>query len=400
MIDDEIPDGRIGLFGTLCGLVFLVNLARIVFAPLVEPLRAEFVLTVGQGGLIATMAWVGSALPRLPTGWLLTRVPRHRVVLATGVVLTAASAFTATASTPILVYAGALTMGLASGAYFIAANPLISELFPRRVGRAIGIHGMAAQVSAAGASVFVGVVLAVGTWQWVFWIMSAAAALVTVALYVASRRADMPTAGDRDRAFFRAARRQWPIIVTGIAIIGATGFVWNGLFNLYVTYLVETKPVTEATARNLLTVVFAAGIPAFLVTGRLADRFPHVPLMLSILAGFIGCLLALTVLQGWVALVAISVAIGYVAHSLFPAIDTYMLSSLPDENRASAYAVFSAVMMLVQSSGSYVLGTLRDLGLSFDLVFRTYAAALAVVLAVLLALYLVDVLPSTARSPA
>jgi len=214
------------------------------------------------------------------------------------------------------------------------------------------------------------------------------------------RRANLPSAGDRDRDFLRSARRQWPIILTGIAIIGATGFVWNGMFNLYVTYLVETKALTEATARNLLTVVFAAGIPAFLVTGRLADRFPHVPLMLSILAGFVGSLLVLTVLEGWVALVGVSVVLGYIAHSLFPAIDTYMLSSLPDENRASAYAVFSAVMMLVQSSGSYVLGTLRDLGFSFDLVFRSYAAGLAVVLAVLLALYLVDVLPSSARSPA
>ena len=72
------------LFGSLCGLVFLVNLARIVFAPLLNVFITEFGITEGTAGLIATLAWIGSASLRLPAGWLLTRVPRHWVVLVSG----------------------------------------------------------------------------------------------------------------------------------------------------------------------------------------------------------------------------------------------------------------------------------------------------------------------------
>ncbi len=292
---------------------------------------------------------------------------------------------------------GALLMGLASGAYFIAANPLVSELFPARVGRAIGIHGTAAQSAAVAAPVLVGAVLAVATWRAAFLAIAAGAVVATAALTLAARRATLPTAGREDRDLFGAARRQWPIVAAGVAIGGATSLVWNGLFNFYVTYFVVAKGIGEGLARNLLTVAFAAGVPAFWITGRVADRVPYVPLLLSILGGFVACVLALTVVASTAGLVAVSVVTGYVIHSLYPAIDTYMLDSLPDRHRASAYAVFSATMMLVQAGGGVLVGGLTDAGVGFDAVFRGMAAALAGVLVVLVGLYRTGRLPAGGR---
>jgi MFS family permease len=393
--------GRLRLFGTLCGLVFLINLSRIVFAPLVEPFKLSFGLTAGGAGLVTTLVWLGSALPRLPTGYLLTKVPRHYVVLAAGMVLSGAAAFTATATTPTMLYAGALTMGLASGSYFIAANPLVSELFPDRVGKAIGVHGTASQLAAAGAPLFVGAVLAVADWRAVFWLMSAAGVVVTVGVFVAARRTALPGAGSGDRNLLAAARSQWHIVATGVAIIGVTGFVWNGLFNLYISYLIDAKSVTEPTARTLLSVVFAAGVPAFLLTGRIADRVPYVPLLLSIVGAFVVSVFVLTLVSGLVALAVMSAVIGYVMHSMFPAIDTYLLDSLPDHHRGSAYAVFSATMMLIQSGGSVAVGVLNDPGFGnfgYDAIFQGLAGLLAVVLLVLLVLYRAGRLPTGAHA--
>ena len=66
---------RAKLFGSLCGLVFLVNFARVIFAPLVGEFIDEFAIREGTAGLVVTLVWVGSAAPRLPTGWVLTKVP-------------------------------------------------------------------------------------------------------------------------------------------------------------------------------------------------------------------------------------------------------------------------------------------------------------------------------------
>lgn len=381
------------LFGSLLALAFLVNLARVVFAPLIEPLAVAFEVSPASLGVVATAAWLGSAIPRLPTGYLLTRVPRHHVVVGAGCLLAAAALLTAAADSVAVLAGSALLLGLGSGVYFIAANPLVSELYPARIGRAIGVHGMASQLAAVGAPLLVTAVLLVGSWQTTFVLLAAAAGLATIATAAAARRADLPDAGGADRHLVRAVRSQWRLVLAGVAFVGVLGFVWTGVFNFYVTYLL-TKGVAEGTARTLLTVTFAAGVPAFVVTGRLVDRFPSTPVLLAIIGGFAATVYALTLVRGTLAILATSVLMGYVVHGAYPAADTYLLSSLPDRHRASAYSGYSASMMVVQAMGSSVVGGLVGAGYSFDAVFRGFALGLAVLLATMAGLHAAGRLPT------
>ena len=378
-------------------MVFLVNLARVVFAPLIQPVAADLGVSAASLGVVASAAWLGSAAPRMPTGYLLTHVARHRVIAATGGLLVVASAFTAVAGSRLHLAVGAFLMGTASGTYFIAANPLVSELFPRRIGGAIGIHGMASQVAAVGAPLAVSGVLVVSEWRTTFLCIAAVAAAATAFLVVAARRADLPEAGTEDRSLRVAGRAQWPIILTGIAFLGAAGFLWNGLFNLYGDYLEVAKGIDPATGRALLSLMFAAGVPAFFVTGRLADRVPNVPLLLSIVGATVVAVLALTVVEGVVAVAAVSLVLGYVVHGLFPAADAYLLSSLPDHHRASAYSLYSGTMMFVQALGSGAVGLAVDGGASYTLVFRVLAGSVAVILVALVGLYADGRLPAGSR---
>jgi predicted MFS family arabinose efflux permease len=379
-------------------MVFLMNLARVVFAPLVSEFIVVFDVGEATAGSIATLVWLGSALLRLPTGWLLTRVPRHRVVLGTGVILGVASVFTAAANSIVTVGIGALLMGLASGAYFVAANPLVSELYADRVGRVMGIHGTAAQVAAVAAAPLVTLSLVV-SWRAAFVGIGVGAFLVTLVLVVAARRTDLPAAGAEDRDLLYGIRSEWRLVVVGVTIIGVTGFVWQGLFNFYELYM-RTKGLSPAMAKNSLTVVFAAGIPAFLISGWLADRLPHVPYVLGIVAAFAASLLMLTATTGLVPLLVVTALLGYVIHSLFPAMDTFLLDTLPDETRGSAYAAYSGAMMLTQAGGSSTVGTLVEGGFTYDAVFATCAVGLVGIVVVLGGLGLSGRLPGTAGSVA
>ncbi|WP_336023853.1 MFS transporter [Halobellus salinisoli] len=374
-------------------MIFLVNLGRVIFAPLLGEFIAVFRIGEGTAGLIATLAWLGSALPRVPTGWLLTRVPRHRVILATGGVLTGASVFIASATSVAMVAVGALLMGLAAGAYFVAANPLVSELYPERVGWAIGIHGMTSQIAAAAAAPLVTLVLALFVdWRFVFAAIAVAAAAVTTLLFFVARSTTLPDAGSADRDVIAAIRSEWRAVLLGVVVVGTTGFLWQGLFNFYELYMI-TKGLSETTAKNLLTVIFAAGVPAFVVSGKLADTLPRVPYILAIITAFTACVLALTVSSGLVGIVALTAVIGYVLHSLFPAVDTYLLDTLPDESRASAYAWYSGGMMVIQATGSSAVGALREAGLAYDAIFTQLSLGLLVVAAGLLVLQRAGRLP-------
>jgi predicted MFS family arabinose efflux permease len=380
------------VFGSLLGLVFLVNLARVVFAPLLEPLMATFAVEAGAAGTLVTVAWIGTALPRIPVGYLLTRLSRERVIGGAGALLVAGTAAAAVAPTFSLLAGAAFVMGVATGAYFIAANPLVSELYPDRVGGAIGTHYTASQVAAVLAAPMVGAALALRDYRLVFAGMCAAAVAATVGFVLAARRADLPAAGSADRDLLTAARAQWSLLLTGVVLLGGAGFVWNGVFNFYVTFL-KTTGLAESTARTLLTVVFAAGIPAIWGAGRLADRFPHVPLLLAVLGGFAGVLLLLTVVESFLALVAASALLGLVIHCLFPVVDAYLLGSLPDRHRASAYSVYSGATMLVMATGSSAVGTLTEAGIAFPTLFGGFAVGLLALASALGALYALGRLP-------
>lgn len=364
--------GRNGVFATICAFSFLVNFSRVAFAPLVD----HFIQTgtsPAVAGLAATAVWLGSGLLRLPTGYLLTIVRRHQAILAMGASLAAATAFTALAPGTNTVVLGALLVGLSTGIFFVSANPLVSELYPEQVGRAIGLRGMFSQIAAVSAPFLVATAIALGDWRVAFWALSGLVVLVTLAFALAVRRAELPNAGAEDRAFLGAIRSQWRLIVAGVAFVGGAAFVWQGVCNFYVTYLGAAKGIGFGMANTLLTVTFAAGIPSFYFAGWLADRIPHRTLLVSVLAGFAVCLGVLTLAEGLAAVVIVSIAMGLVIHALFPVGDTYLLDTLPDESRASAYAGFSASMMLMQSPGSFTVGTLAQFGLSYTTIFQGFA---------------------------
>lgn len=386
------------MFGSLCSLVLLVNLARVVFAPLLEPIRTDFNTSATAVGLLATLVWLGSASPRLPVGYLLTRVPRHVMIFVAGATLAISPLLAATAPSLPVLWVSAFLMGISSGVYFIAVKPLLSDLFPDRIGFAVGLHGSASQLAGVFAPLFVTGVLLVSDWRLVFYLISAAAAVATLAFVVIARTSTVPTGENESREFLGAARRQWRLILGALALVGFAELVWNGVFNFYVSYLITMKAVPEGTARILLTVVFAAAVPAFALGGRLADRVAYVPLLLSIVGVFAFGLLAFTMAAGLVQLVAISAALGLVFYSLLPAVDTYVLDSLPDAQRASAYAVFSAVVILCNALGSVVVGALLDAGYTYTTVFRGFGVALLALVVVLAGVHFTVGFPTGRRA--
>jgi predicted MFS family arabinose efflux permease len=376
-------------------MVFAVNFGRVAFAPLVEPLQAAFDVGPATIGAVVSLVWFGTALPRLPLSYVLTRVSRRRVVVVAGLSLTGAAVLTALSPDIRTLRLGVLAVGVASGTYFVSAVPLIGELYPDRVGKRIGIHGTAAQLAAVAAPTVVVSVVALTTWRAVFWLLAVAAFATTVVFAVGLRRTDQVREAPPARNF-RGVLGNWRVILTGMLFISAAGFVWQGLFNFYVSVMLA-RGLDTGTANALLTVAFAAGVPAFWLSGTLVDRLPTVPYILGLVGAFTAGVLGLTVLRGVLALGVVSVVLGYTIHGLFPALDTYVLSSLPADTRAGTFAAFSGLSIAVEASGSGVVGALVENGYSYAAVFRGFGGGLAVLLGLSVALYWAGRLPVSGR---
>jgi predicted MFS family arabinose efflux permease len=376
------------LFGTLCGLVFLINFSRIVFAPLLDVFITEFTIDEATAGLIVTILWVGSASPRLPAGWLLMRFSRTRVITVAGIGLATASLFTSTATAVPTLMIGTLGIGVASGLYVVAAGPLISALYPSRIGRYLGIHGTFALAAATVAAPVVTVALAVD-WRWIFVGLATAAIVATAFLVLQARRTDRQMTTDEKTGFRVALREEWPTMLFSILVLGLVGFVWQGIANFYDLYM-QTKGLPPEISRNMLTVVFGAGVPGMYVGGRVADRVPYVPLIVGLVCAFVGCLAVVILSSGLLTIVVVSLVVGFVVHMFFPALGTFLLDSVPGHSRNSVNAIHLACSMLLQSMGSAVVGYLVGRGLSYDQTFGLMAGGLSVMILVLLTLYSTD----------
>jgi predicted MFS family arabinose efflux permease len=364
------------LFGSLCGFIFFINLARIVFAPLLDVFITEFGINEATAGLIITLTWVGSASLRLPAGWLLTRWPRHYLIIISGAILSVSGVATGTATTVRQLMIGAFFMGSASGVYFVSANPFVTELFPEQVGRVMGIHGAASQIAAVLAAPLVTLTV-VTAWQHTFFIIAIGVAVITVYTAFQSYHLEIPNAGSDDRSFLSGARSEWKVVLAALGLAGGGLFVWQGVFNFYELYM-QSQNLSGAQSSIMLTIVFISGIPGFFVSGKLADHFPFVPLILSIIATFTGSILLLVATDDFITLAATSVIVGFTIHALLTVTDAYILSTLPDSARGSAYAVFSFMWMLLQSGGSSVVGSLVEYGYSYNTVFTAGALFLII----------------------
>lgn len=371
---------------------FLVNYGRVAFAPLVDYF-IETGTAPAIAGLAATAVWFGSAVMRLPTGWLLTFLKRNYILIAVGAGLAGGGVLTAIAPNIWVIIVGAFTFGLATGGFFIAANPLVSDLYPQHVGTALGTRGFFSQVAAVVTPFLVAITIWLGSWRIGFVVAAMLAALLTVYLHRSLAMPGIPTGSATDRDLFGGIRQAWPLIATGIAIVGIGGFVWQGFFNFYITYLGAEKGISTGVASILLTIMFAAGLPSFLIGGRLADRFDPLWLLLTILVAFCLSLGAITIIDGLVALLLVSILLGFVVHGLFPIGDAYVLGTLPGSHRASAYAGYSATMMLFNAPGSVIVGLLAQAGLGYGVIFQVFTGGIVILAVALWALALTGQLP-------
>jgi predicted MFS family arabinose efflux permease len=373
---------RTRLFGSMLVMVFLLNLGRTVFAPFVEEFQTVFGVGPAALGVVTSLVWFGAAAGRIPVAYGLTKIARDRMLGVMGAIGVFGAVLTATAMTIGQLQLGALAIGLGTGGYFVIAVPLLGVIFPDAVGRAIGIHGMAAQLAA----VFVGpiaiVAIAADSWRLVFWALACTLAVAT-AVSVILLRGVANTGPLTTHREFTAVLDHWRPVTIALVITATAGILWIGYFNFFVSYLLTAKEIGITRGGWLLTVMFAAGVPAFYIAGRVVDRLPALPFIYVMLGIFAVGIVLMTTAQKLPMILVVTVVIGFSIHTLFPAIDTWLIRQLDPTVRESAYASFTSASLLIESSGPTIVGLLLTYGIGYDAIFRSGAVLVLFMLLVM-----------------
>lgn len=180
-IASAMPRAMVLLFAIACG----VSVANVYYAqPLLDALAAEFGFTQAAVGVVVTATQIGSALALIlvvPLGDLLDR---RRLTLTQLLLLLAALAGVATASSPAALLAGMLLVGMLGTAMTQGLIAYAATLAaPDERGRVVGTAQAGVVIGLLLARTMAGFVADIAGWRMVYFVSAALAAMLLVLLY-------------------------------------------------------------------------------------------------------------------------------------------------------------------------------------------------------------------------
>lgn len=270
-----MPKAMVLLFATACGL----SVANVYYAqPLLDLLAADFGLSRAAVGIVITATQAGCALALLLVVPLGDMVERRRLMLAQLFLLCAALLAVALATSPALLLAGMLAVGLlgtamTQGLIAYAA----SAAAPAERGRVVGAAQSGVVIGLLLARTLAGLVADLSGWRAVY-LVSAALALLMLALLwrVLPAQAPAPTPARLSYAqllasMFGLLARQRALQIRGVLallLFAAFSIFWSAL-----VFPLSAPPYSYShTAVGAFGLVGALGALGAARAGQLADR--------------------------------------------------------------------------------------------------------------------------------
>ncbi|MDS0296077.1 MFS transporter [Halogeometricum luteum] len=370
-----------GGWGTLLG-------ARMIYPVLLPYLRDAFDISLTVAGLLVTVLWLGSAVGQLPGGLLADRYSERSVMTAGALVVAAALVLVAAAPTALVLFAATALVGLGQSLYPIARITMLSQIYPDRIGSALGVTMATGDLGQTVLPPVAGVLAAAVAWQ-------AGLLFVVPLLLVAGFvvRVTLPAGGGSDSGTDADAASADPLPSESVRDVLAEfrgsnlGFVsfilflyiliWQSFTGLYPTYLVEQKGLSSAAAGTLFSAFFAFGVVVKPVAGAAYDRIGLRNTLVAVLVGPVAGLALLPVVEGFWPLAALTAVVSTMLGS-GAVTQSFLSDAFSEEVRGTGLGVVRTTVATLGAAGPVLFGGLADRGY-FDEGYVLLAAVLAVV---------------------
>ncbi|RMG99657.1 MAG: MFS transporter [Deltaproteobacteria bacterium] len=338
----------------LAVLNFLNYADRYVLGAVLEPVRAEFGLSGTEAGLLGSVFMVVYMCVAPLTGYLGDRARRTRIVALCALAWSLATAATALAGSYAQLLVLRALVGVGEAGYAAIAPSLVADRFtPDRRGRALAWFYLAIPVGSALGFVVGGLVAAAWGFRAAF-VVAGAPGLVLAAL---AWRLPEPPRGALDSAALRPAeplspRATWqrlvrtPAWVVNTAATALMTFTMGGLAFWMPAFLQRTYDLAVDQANLMFGgATVAAGLLGTFVGGYLGDlRQRNDPAGYFVVSGWgllVGapCVLALPLLAGPEAVVALSFVAEFFLFLNTSPLNAALVASVPAHLRASGFAI-------------------------------------------------------------
>jgi len=337
---------------------------RMAYPVLLPYLRTSFDLSLTVAGFLVTVLWLGSALGQLPGGILADRYS-ERVVMTAGTVLVAgAVVMVVTAPTPLLLFVATAVVGLGQSLYPIARITILSDIYPDRIGSALGVTMATGDFGQTVFPPVAGALAATFAWQaglgFVVPLLLVAGGVLWVVL--PSKTVDS-VAGPRSvrevSAVVAELRRANLLFVTFVLFLYV--LVWQSFTGLYPTYLVEVKELSSSRAGLLFSVFFAFGTVVKPVAGAAYDRIGVRRALALLLVGPAGGLALLPFVEGFRTLAVLTAVLSTMLGS-GAVTQSFLSDVIPDDIQGTGLGVVRTAAATLGAAGPVLFAGVADRG--------------------------------------
>lgn len=363
----------------------LLNGTRMIYPVLLPYLSTDFDLTLTTAGFLVTLIWLGYAVGQVPGGVLADRRGERAVMTASVTVATTGLLLVVLAPSALTLFAATGLFGLGLSLYPVARITALSDLYPKRIGRALGVTMAAGDTGQTVLPPVAGALAAALAWQVGLGFVIPALVAIAVALWVTLPAAadDTPEDNGANDGFSLVsarsvlARLRHPTLLFMTVIL----FLYIGILQtfsaFYPTYLIQEKGLSSAAASTLFGLFFAIGIVAKPAAGMAYDRVGIRRSLPVVLAGAIVGFSLLPVVESLGALVAVTVLVSTMLGS-GAITQSYLSDTIPEEIQGTGLGAVRSTASMMGAMGPVLFGAVAERGY-FDEGYAVLAALVAVV---------------------
>ncbi|MGM0592301.1 MAG: MFS transporter [Halobacteriota archaeon] len=374
MVDTRFPKpGRqsIKLSVLAVGIMACIG-GRLILPPLLPSIIDDLNISSSLAGMALSLSWGLYAVMHYPGGVSSDQLTSKTTILVSLVTLSVGALVMLVTGGFGGLLLGVSMLGIGAGLYLPATYALSSELFPDRVGSALGVLSSSINVGGTLVPGIAFVAISTFTWQSAF-VPLLVVYLLTIVLahrlfdevYVVSRvEFDVRATISR---LVSSSRTRWTLV--SIALLSVA---WQGFISFLPLFLQAEKGVSSTTATLLYTSVFVIGALINPVSGLFSDRVGRKTVITGMITiGVVGLGVLVTAPTTLLTLVGVLVAaVGLTG--VWPVVNAYVLGLFPDSTYAGDFGAARTVFLGVGSLGPTAVGSLAHL--------TSYATAYAVLI--------------------
>ncbi len=355
----------------------ILQTGRFLISPLLPTIIADLGITEATAGIALSIFGGSYALVQYPSGEYSDRWNRATLIVPGLVVLAVGFALFGLTNGVVLFFVAATVVGIGKGLFAIPSRALLSDLFTKQRGRALGIYAAGTDAGGLISSGVAILALTYASWRTPFFPVAIGLGLLTAA-YAATTRdgyhvgeTSLDVSGTVGRLVESSQQRET------LVAFSLFYFMVGGIINFIPTYLAQTKGFSQSLAGLTFAIVFAIGLAVKPLAGSLGDRFSRRGIAVAGLLVAATGLTALVVASATVAIwfTVAFLALGYKAG--FPLADAIIVDDAPDGGMGADLGAARALFLGANAVGPAYVGIVATYG-SYDLAFGGFVVCLLV----------------------